>query len=84
MRYFSDALFHTTSNGANGLLNPLESSVCYILYTVKFNTKNSTLCPHSGVMSDQGEYLGAQAESGGSTTGKREAEEEEEAKAEEE
>ena len=29
-------------------------------------------------MSIQGEYLGAQAESGGSTTGKQEAEEEEE------
>jgi len=35
-------------------------------------------------MSDQGEYLGAQTESGGSTTGKQEAEEEEEAEAEEE
>jgi len=78
VRYFSDALFHTTSNGANGLLNPLESSVCYILYTV---TKNSTLCPHSGVMSDQGKYSGAQDESGGSTTGKQEAEEEEGAEA---
>ena len=78
MRYFSDALFHTTSNGANGLLNPLEPCVCYILYTVKFNTKNSTLCPRSGVMSNQGEYLDAQADSGGSTTGKQEAEEKEE------
>ena len=49
----SDAIFHTTSNDAKGVLNPLEPSVCYILYTAKFNTKNSTLYPHSGVMSSQ-------------------------------
>ena len=76
MRYFSDALFHTTSNGANGLLNPLEPSVCYSLYTY---TAESTLktqrCAYIMGLCSIRENIWA--ESGCSTTGGEEEEEEE-------